>query len=146
VLPQEELVAPTGAATMGFDRPGSGIEERPMSDTDRAPLAWENQLFGPPSTSRQRGMAAFDRWKRATVAISISAELWARRKAEVSALPPRLNELVHRTVFPTHDTARHAIAEYIEVFYSRTRIHSALGYRTLYEITTEYQQPPSLAA
>jgi len=89
VLPQEELVAPTGAATMGFDRPGSGIEERPMSDTDRAPLAWENQLFGPPSASRQRGMAAFDRWKRATVAISISAELWARRKAEVSALPTR---------------------------------------------------------
>ncbi len=60
-----------------------------MSDTDRAPLAWENKLFGPPSASRQRGMAAFDRWKRATVAVSISAELWARRNAEVSALPTR---------------------------------------------------------
>ena len=60
-----------------------------MPDTDRAPLAWENQLFGPPSASRQRGMAAFDRWKRATVAVSISAEVWARRKAEVAALPTR---------------------------------------------------------
>lgn len=66
-----------------------------MSDTDRAPLAWENQLFGPPSTSRQHGMAAFDRWKRATVAISISEELWARRKAEVSALPTRPDPTRH---------------------------------------------------
>lgn len=56
------------------------------------------------------------------------------------------NELVHRTVFPTHDTARHAIAEYIEVFYNRTRLHSALGYRTPHEITAEYQQTQSLAA
>jgi len=56
------------------------------------------------------------------------------------------NELVHRTVFPTHDTARRAIAEYIEVFYNRTRLHSALGYRTPHEITAEYQQTQSLAA
>ncbi len=32
-------------------------------------------------------MAAFDRWKRATVAVSISAELWARRKSKVSTRP-----------------------------------------------------------
>jgi putative transposase len=39
-------------------------------------------------------------------------------------------ELVHRTAFPTTSKARTAIAEYIEVFYNRQRIHSALGYRT----------------
>ncbi len=40
------------------------------------------------------------------------------------------NELVYRTAFPTPAHARKAIAEYIEVFYNRQRIHSALGYRT----------------
>jgi len=39
-------------------------------------------------------------------------------------------ELVHRTVFPTQAKARTAIAEYIEVFYNRQRLHSSLGYRT----------------
>jgi len=40
------------------------------------------------------------------------------------------SELVHRTVFPTLTRARQAIAEYIEVFYKRTRLHSGLGYKT----------------
>ncbi len=40
------------------------------------------------------------------------------------------NELVHRTVFPTRERARRAIAEYIEVFYNRQRLHSELGYKT----------------
>jgi len=40
------------------------------------------------------------------------------------------NELVHRTVFPTRERARRAIAEYIEVFYNRRRLHSELGYKT----------------
>jgi putative transposase len=39
-------------------------------------------------------------------------------------------ELVYRTAFPTPRHARKAIAEYIEVFYNRQRIHSAIGYRT----------------
>ncbi len=66
-----------------------------MSDTDCAPLSWENQLFGRASASRQRGMAAFDRWKRATLALSISAELWARRDAEESALPTQHGQTDH---------------------------------------------------
>ena len=40
------------------------------------------------------------------------------------------NELVYRTAFPTRARARRAIAEYIEVFYNRHRLHSALGYKT----------------
>ena len=40
------------------------------------------------------------------------------------------NELVYRTAFPTQNHARTAIAEYIEVFYNRNRIHSGLDYRT----------------
>jgi transposase InsO family protein len=40
------------------------------------------------------------------------------------------NELVHRTAFPTRRHARRAIAEYVEVFYNRQRLHSGLNYQT----------------
>jgi transposase InsO family protein len=40
------------------------------------------------------------------------------------------NELVYRTVFPTRRHARRAVAEYIEVFYNRQRLHSGLEYKT----------------
>ena len=56
------------------------------------------------------------------------------------------NELVYRTVFATRDQARLAIAEYIEVFYNRQRLHSGLGYKTPLEVATEYQQNALLAA
>lgn len=56
------------------------------------------------------------------------------------------NELVHRTVFPTREKARHAIAEYIEVFYNRQRLHSGLGYKTPLEVANEYRQNAALAA
>ncbi len=38
------------------------------------------------------------------------------------------NELVHHEEFATHEQARAAIFEYIEVFYNRQRLHSSLGY------------------
>lgn len=56
------------------------------------------------------------------------------------------NELVYRTVFPTRSKARRAIAEYIEVFYNRTRLHSALGYKTPLEVANEYNQTNANAA
>jgi transposase InsO family protein len=40
------------------------------------------------------------------------------------------NEMYHRYRFTTRARARFAVAEYIEVFYNRTRLHSSLGYRT----------------
>ena len=40
------------------------------------------------------------------------------------------NELVHRYRFRTRQEAREAIFEYIEVFYNRVRLHSALGYKS----------------
>jgi transposase InsO family protein len=55
-------------------------------------------------------------------------------------------ELVYRTAFPTPRHARKAIAEYIEVFYNRQRIHSAIGYRTPAQAETDYQPPQILAA
>jgi putative transposase len=40
------------------------------------------------------------------------------------------SELVHRQSFATRAEARTAIFEYVEVFYNRQRLHSALGYQT----------------
>lgn len=50
------------------------------------------------------------------------------------------NEMVYHTYFATHQKAKTAIAEYIEVFYNRQRIHSTLGYKTPQNIETEYQR------
>jgi putative transposase len=50
------------------------------------------------------------------------------------------NELVHRTVFPTRRHARRAIAEYVEVFYNRQRLHSGLAYHTPTEIEQVYRK------
>jgi putative transposase len=47
-------------------------------------------------------------------------------------------ERVHRTAYPTIRKAREDIARYIELRYNRTRLHSALGYRTPQEAHNEY--------
>ena len=39
-------------------------------------------------------------------------------------------ECIHEARFRTRAEARTAVFEYIEVFYNRQRLHSALGYRT----------------
>jgi putative transposase len=48
------------------------------------------------------------------------------------------NERIHRTVYPTRNKAKQDIAHYIEVFYNRQRLHSALGYRTPHKVRIEY--------
>jgi hypothetical protein len=40
------------------------------------------------------------------------------------------NEMYYRQSFPGRARARFAVADYIEVFYNRRRLHSSLGYRT----------------
>ena len=47
------------------------------------------------------------------------------------------NERVHRMVYPTKDKAINDIASWIELRYNRTRLHSALGYRTPDEVERE---------
>ena len=48
--------------------------------------------------------------------------------------------MYHREHFPTRARARFAVADYIEVFYNRARLHSHLGYRTPAEALTDYQR------
>ena len=39
-------------------------------------------------------------------------------------------ELVYPQRYETHEDARRSIIEYIEIFYNRQRMHSALNYQT----------------
>lgn len=45
-------------------------------------------------------------------------------------------ELAHRTKYKTREEARQSIFEYIEIFYNRKRLHSAIGYCS----TVEYEK------
>ncbi len=56
------------------------------------------------------------------------------------------NEMYYRQSFATRARARFAVAEYIEVFYNRKRLHSTLGYRTPFEALTDYRTLATAAA
>ena len=55
------------------------------------------------------------------------------------------NEMYHRETFTTRAHARFAVADYIEVFYNRRRLHSSLGYRTPAEALTDHQAAATAA-
>jgi transposase InsO family protein len=55
------------------------------------------------------------------------------------------NEMYYRQSFPDRARARFAVANYIEVFYNRQRLHSALGYRPPFEVLTEFQAAATAA-
>ena len=46
-------------------------------------------------------------------------------------------ELLSKDTFATRTQARLAIFEYVEVFYNRTRLHSALGYLSPVDFETK---------
>jgi len=66
-----------------------------------------------------------------------TGQCWDNALAE-SFFASLKNERVHHMVYPTRKKAKEDIARYIELFYNRRRIHSALGYRTPHEVRTEY--------
>jgi len=53
--------------------------------------------------------------------------------------------MYYRQSFATRARARFAVADYIEVFYNRQRLHSTLGYRTSAEALTEYRTAATAA-
>ena len=55
-------------------------------------------------------------------------------------------ECVHAAQFRTRAEAKAAVFEYIEVFYNRQRLHSALGYRTPAEARASMEEGTMRAA
>jgi transposase InsO family protein len=61
--------------------------------------------------------------------LSRPRQCWDNAVAE-SFFATLKTEMVYRQPLPTRAAARQAVFEYIEVFYNRQRLHSALGYRS----------------
>jgi putative transposase len=64
---------------------------------------------------------------------------WDNAVAE-SFLGTLKTELIYRHTFQTHREARTTIAEWIEVFYNRQRIHSSIGYVSPVQFEENYWQ------
>lgn len=50
------------------------------------------------------------------------------------------NEVHYRRSFPTRDSAKHAVIEFIEVYYNRRRPHSTIGYKMPAEAMEEFSE------
>jgi len=55
------------------------------------------------------------------------------------------NEMYYRQRFATKARARFAVADYIEVLYSRLCMHSTLGYRTPAQALNDYRSAATAA-
>jgi transposase InsO family protein len=64
---------------------------------------------------------------------------WTHNAAAESFFATLKNEMDYRQRFKTRGKARFAVAEYIEIFYNRQRLHSHLGYSTPAEALADYQ-------
>jgi len=88
---------------------------------------------------------AFTRRKGIRRSLGRTGVCWDNAAAE-SFFAALKNEMYYRQSFPTRARARFAVAEYIEVFYNRRRLHSTLGYRTPFEALTDYRTAATAAA
>jgi transposase InsO family protein len=79
--------------------------------------------------------------------LSRPRQCWDNAVAE-SFFATLKTELVYRTTLPTVAATRTAVFEYIEVFYNRRRLHSALGYQSpsAYEARRFHPSRPAPAA
>lgn len=82
--------------------------------------------------------------KRVRTSVGRTGVCWDNAAAE-SFFAALKNEMYHRQAFPARAQARFAVADYIEVFYNRQRLHSALAYRTPLEALTEFQAAATAA-
>ena len=92
--------------------------------------------------------AEFDAFTRRTKirrSLGRTGVCWDNAAAE-SFFAALKNEMYYRHPFSTRARARFAVAEYIEVFYNRKRLHSTLNYRTPYEALTDYRAAAAAAA
>lgn len=78
-----------------------------------------------------------------TCSMSRRGNCWDNAVAE-SFFSTLKTELVHNVIFLTRDSARDAIAEWIEIFYNGKRRHSSLGYATPLEAEHRYYEQKEL--
>jgi putative transposase len=88
--------------------------------------------------------AAFCTRQRVRTSVGRTGVCWDNAAAE-SFFAALKNEMYHRQRFNTRSRARFAVAEYIEVFYNRQRLHSSLGYRTPVEALTDHHHQQQAA-
>ncbi|MDZ7914512.1 MAG: IS3 family transposase [Rhodococcus sp. (in: high G+C Gram-positive bacteria)] len=88
--------------------------------------------------------AEFAESKDVRTSVGRTGVCWDNAAAE-SFFATLKNEMYYRRTFGTRSRARFAVAEYIEVFYNRQRLHSTLGYRTPSEALAEYPTAASAA-
>jgi transposase InsO family protein len=93
-------------------------------------------------TSRE--FAQFCKDKHTRTSVGRTGVCWDNAAAE-SFFAALKNEMYHRQHWPTRARARFAVADYIEVFYNRRRLHSTLGYRTPFEALTEHRTAATAA-
>jgi transposase InsO family protein len=96
--------------------------------------------------SDRGGQYASDAYKtllnKACIVQSMSEAGNAYDNAPMESFFSRLkNELIHHRHYRTRQEARRDIFEYIEVFYNRQRLHSALGYRSPLDFESLYATP-----
>jgi putative transposase len=97
-----------------------------------------------PSQYCSREFAQFCANKQVRTSVGRTGVCWDNAAAE-SFFAALKNEMYYRHSWPTRARARFAVAEYIEVFYNRRRLHSTLGYRTPLEALTEHQRAATAA-
>jgi transposase InsO family protein len=93
-------------------------------------------------TSRE--FTRFCKAKRVRTSLGRTGVCWDNAVAE-SFFAALKNEMYYRASWPTRARAKFAVAEYIEVFYNRRRLHSTLGYRTPLEALTDHRQAATAA-
>lgn len=73
-----------------------------------------------------------------TASMSRRGNCWDNAVAE-SFFSTLKTELVHNMIFLNHDSAKSAIAEWIEIFYNRKRRHSSIGYLSPADYELHYE-------
>ncbi len=80
-----------------------------------------------------------------TCSMSRRANCWDNAPME-SFFASLKKEHVHQARFRTREEAKAAVFDYVEVFYNRQRLHSAVGYRTPLEARASMEGITMLAA
>jgi transposase InsO family protein len=94
--------------------------------------------------SQYAGASYREKLEQAGITISMSRRGNCHDNACAESFWARLKvELVYRRTFATREDARRAIFEYIEVFYNRIRLHSALGHVSPDSFEKSYHAQPS---